>query len=60
MKNAMNLYHAIIINQKNGGLGHRVTILASSLDDAKKLLELQYGKGNIMDLHNKEEASKPR
>jgi hypothetical protein len=40
--------------------GERVSVLAETLADAKKKLEKKYGEGNVFDLHNEEEASRPR
>jgi hypothetical protein len=40
--------------------GKRVTVYAESLAEAKRLLELEHGNGNVFDLHNPEEADKPR
>jgi len=41
-------------------LGQRVSVLAESLDDAKKQLEAEYGEGRVFDLHNEEDAVRPR
>ena len=40
--------------------GEKVTIWATSLKEANDLLEEEYGKGNIFDLHDPVEAEKPR
>jgi hypothetical protein len=38
----------------------RVTVLASDLVEANSKLEAEHGKGRVFDLHNEEEASRPR
>jgi hypothetical protein len=40
--------------------GTIVRVLASSLDDAKKQLELEYGQGSVVSLWNEEDAGRPR
>jgi hypothetical protein len=40
--------------------GQRVSVLAESLDDAKKQLETKYGEGHVFYLHNEEDATRPR
>jgi hypothetical protein len=40
--------------------GRRVSVLAESLDDAKRQLEAEYGEGHVFDLHNEEDAARPR
>jgi hypothetical protein len=40
--------------------GKRVSVLAETLADAKKKLEKKYGEGNVFNLHNEEEANRPR
>ena len=40
--------------------GQRVSVRAESLDEAKKSLEARYGEGNVFDLHNEEDAARPR
>jgi len=43
-----------------GRPGQRVTVFATSLDDARKRLEEEHGEGTVFDLHTEEEANKPR
>ena len=38
----------------------RVEVRAQSLDDAKEKLEAEYGKGTVINLHNPQDAQKPR
>ena len=38
----------------------RVVVMAESLCDAKTQLEAEHGKGNVFNLHNEEDASRPR
>ena len=40
--------------------GIRVSVDAADLDDAKKTLEEEYGRGNVFNLHNPEDAERPR
>jgi hypothetical protein len=40
--------------------GERVSVLAKNLDEAKRLLEDTYGKGNIFYLRNPDDAKKTR
>jgi hypothetical protein len=53
-------YKAIIWSGDPKEPGERVTVLAENLDDAKKRLEAEYGEGRIFDLHNEEDAARPR
>ncbi len=52
-------YHAIVWT-KDVQHGQRVTIWAADLDEARKRLEQQYGQGTVFDLHNEEDANRPR
>lgn len=60
MDSYLKLYHAIILDPTKNKLGERVTILAESPLEAKKQLEKRYGKGMVFDLHNEEDANRPR
>jgi hypothetical protein len=40
--------------------GQRVSVLAEGLDEAMEKLEAEYGKGNVFNLHNEEDAARPR
>ena len=40
--------------------GKRVSVLAGSLDEARQLLEEQHGAGTVFDLHNEDDANRPR
>ncbi len=46
-----NTYQATI-RLPSGGLA-KVSVEATSLNHARQLLELQYGKGRLMDLHQR-------
>lgn len=48
---AINTYSAMI-RLPAGGL-QAVTVQADNLDHARQLLELQYGRGRVMDLHQR-------
>ena len=54
-----NIYRAIIWTE-DGKLGLRVCVVADNLEDAKKQLEAKYGEGHVFDLHNEEDAERPR
>lgn len=56
----MREYHAIIWLQDPTQPGQRVTVLATSLDDARRRLEKEHGEGTVFNLHNEEDANKPR
>jgi hypothetical protein len=56
----MKTYKAMIWENDPQKPGLRVTVLAESLDDAKKQLEARYGEGRVFDLHNEEDAARPR
>jgi len=54
------IYEAIVWFPDQNEPGKRVTVLAIDIDEAKAKLDKQYGKGNVFDLHNKDEANKSR
>jgi hypothetical protein len=56
----MKNFKAIIWDDDPQKPGRRVNILAKNLDDAKKQLEAEYGEGHVFNLHNEEDASRPR
>jgi hypothetical protein len=60
MQKPLREYLAMIWTSDPNRPGQRVTVLAESLDDARKKLEEEYGKGNIYYLRNEEDANKPR
>lgn len=55
----MRIYKAMIWRSDNKP-GERVSVAADSLSDARAQLEREYGVGTVFDLHNEEDASKPR
>lgn len=60
---ALKLYRAMIWVRDSGGAdrpGQRVSILAENLKEAKEKLEAEYGEGNVFNLHNEEDAARPR
>jgi hypothetical protein len=38
----------------------RVSVLAESLEDASDKLNTEFGSGNVFDLHNEDDAQRPR
>jgi len=53
-------YKAMIWDEAKNINGMRVNVYAKDLDEANFLLEKEYGKGNVFNLRNEEEANKPR
>jgi hypothetical protein len=56
----MKLFKAIIWLPNANAAGHRVTVQAIDLKDAKEKLEAEHGKGTVFDLHNEKDASTAR
>jgi hypothetical protein len=54
------LYHAIVDRNSPGTASLRVAVCAKDLADAKQKLEAQYGGGAVFNLHNREDAARPR
>jgi hypothetical protein len=57
---APRLYKAMIWTEDPEQPGQRVTVVARTIDEAKDKLEVEYGKGNVYNLHNEEDANRPR
>lgn len=53
-------YHAIIWTKDPKEPGRRVSVLATSLEEAKSDLEAEYGVGTVYYLRNLEDADRPR
>jgi hypothetical protein len=56
----MKTYKAMIWVDDPNEPGQRVSVLAESLDHAKKQLETKYGEGHVFNLYNEEDAARPR
>jgi hypothetical protein len=56
----VKLYRAMISVRDADHLDRRVSVLAENLKKAKEKLEAEYGEGNVFDLHNEEDAARPR
>ena len=56
----MKLYRAMVWKDGSDKPGQRVSVLAENLVEAKEKLEAEYGEGNVFDLHNEEDAARPR
>lgn len=56
---AMNRYIAMIWTDQDKP-GRRVGVVAQSLKQAKEKLEAEYGEGKVFDLHNEDDAARPR
>lgn len=54
------LYKAMIWIDGSDQPAKRVTVLAHSTEQARRELETEYGKGNVYNLHNQEDAAAPR
>jgi hypothetical protein len=60
MDRSVKLYLAMVWVSGSNRPGQRVSVHAESLGEAKKKLEAEYGEGNVFDLHNEEDAARPR
>jgi hypothetical protein len=60
MDRNVKLYRAMVWVGGSDQPGQRVSVLAENLDEAKKKLETEYGAGKVFDLHNEEDAARPR
>jgi hypothetical protein len=56
----VKLYRAMIWVRDSDRPGQRVSVLAENLKKVKEKLEAEYGEGNVFDLHNDEDAARPR
>jgi len=56
----VKLYSAMIWIRDSDRPGQRVRVFAENLKEAKEKLEAEYGDGNVFDLHNEEDATRPR
>lgn len=56
----LRLYNAMVWETDPNVPGRRVTVEAADLDDARRLLEAEYGEGNVYYLRNEEDAASPR
>lgn len=54
------MYKAMIWSDDPNRPGQRATVLAESLEAAKKQLEAEHGEGHVFDLRNEEDAARPR
>lgn len=54
------LYHAIINTGDPSGVHLRVSVSADSFDDAKAVLENEYGAGTVISLWGEVESQRPR
>jgi len=59
MNSELRLYLAIIWTSDPSRPGQRVRALAKNPQEAKAKLA-DYGQGNVFNLHNEEDAAKPR
>lgn len=49
-----------ILSRDAGEPGKHVTVVASSLEEAREKLEAEHGKGTVYDLHEEARAAEPR
>lgn len=54
------IYQAVVWQKGPDQTGERITLEAKDLDEAKNLLENQYGKDSVFSLYNAEDADKIR
>jgi hypothetical protein len=58
---ALDTYQALVaLTADPDGLHRRVSVVANSLTQAKKLLTAEYGDGRVISLWSEREAAKPR
>jgi hypothetical protein len=60
MERKVKLYHAIRWSQRQDSVGVRVNVWAQTLTEARRKLGADYGDENVYNLHNAEDANKPR
>ena len=60
MTNKPRKFKALISVKDTGQPGERVSVLASDLIEAKRLLDEKYDSGNVFDLHNEEDGARAR
>jgi hypothetical protein len=60
MNSPAQLYKATIWVDGSEKPGQRVSVTADSFTEAKHKLEAEYGAGNVYNLHNEEDAARPR
>jgi hypothetical protein len=53
-------YRAMIWTRDPNRPGQRVSVLAENLKEARERLEAEYGEGNVFNLHNEDDAARPR
>jgi hypothetical protein len=56
----MKQYQAMIWNAESKAPGRRASVVAESLEDARRKLEAEHGVGTVFDLHNIDDAQRPR
>ena len=56
----MKTYKAMIWKIDSDEPGQRVSVVADSLAEARDKLEAEHGEGTVFDLHNEDDAAKPR
>jgi len=55
-----DIYDALVLVGPDRTSATHARVVAESIEDAKKLLECEYGKGAVYSLWNREQANKPR
>jgi hypothetical protein len=56
----VKMYKAMIWSDDPNKPGQRVSVLAESHEAVQKQLEAEHGEGHVFDLHNEEDAARPR
>jgi hypothetical protein len=56
----MKTYKAMVWPNGPDEPGRRVSVQANSLEEAREQLEAEYGEGSVFDLHNEDDAARPR
>jgi hypothetical protein len=57
---SLRSYQALISKPGSDSIDARAKVMAANLEDAKAMLEAQYGSGCVLSLWNEEDASRPR
>lgn len=56
----MKIYEAIIYNDEKKCFDQRISFEAEDSSDAKRIMDEKYGRDNYINLHNRNDADKPR
>ena len=60
MNKDKKVFKAIVYDENKQCFAKRITIEACSVDEAMRIMNLKYGEGNYIDLHNEDSANEMR